>query len=840
MNRFLTKIISILSIAFFATGIFPPSYSLAQSIESDPAIASVSVIPSSPAPGQEVDFIVNYGNGKDGLAEGVELTIDYNEDRLTNISIGDTEHCRNVDVLIRCYFNQIPGNSSGTIGFTATVSPTLRNGTDVITTVSISKQDSIGDIIQNNFKTVQFTTSGSPADFAGQTGLNAVLGLTDNFKLDEPSANQGLSLFDVQNNPNWEFSTLITGGLKFMIRGKEALAWTLNIKDSGFHNPAIQSSYLKVLTVVNSLFIIGLLVIAVMWMFSILIPRKYLRQVVFVYGIAVIFVNFSLPINQLLIDGTGLLQKTFMSGVEISNIVETPSYNDENTVGYQNETNNLKRSANKEIGLKFSAGETPEGEPLPANITIGQLEQDFLTPSYTGDILGGEIEQTIQLRSTGNDLRFQVPMNQSVQLIDEKSFNPDQENIIFAALMAFLTGLAYFLMALVFLLRIVILWALMIVSPILFLLAIFRFTRSYFYNWMGIYARWLLIGPLMALGISIIVNIWKVVGLPIDSAYPGLGEFGVLSNVGFYLPGSEIANTLRTTPQMMEYVLFLVMLYLPIFFAFMLTRQCMWSMTTAIASDKAQKIKTNFSSVSERISGKTEDKEKSSEPRKLTEGIKGVFGSSISKFNKNTLPASMKNFDRSKPHPSEAAHLFLPEHLGISKMRDLLDLTAGDEKGSRNAHKKAVENMAAPESISDKIKLQQITAVRQEISERASRGDPDAVRVMNEIHETETQIKNGNSSYLSPIGTTHEKETINPQMPKVQISVKADSNDQKTEALHLDAPKNNKKLNKEEPDEEDEESEENNESEKKDKEENEDKKARKSRRQTDPQKKEDA
>ena len=94
--------------------------------------------------------------------------------------------------------------------------------------------------------------------------------------------------------------------------------------------------------------------------------------------------------------------------------------------------------------------------------------------------------------------------------------------------MVLLTGVAYFAMALIFLLRIVILWALMIVSPILFLLAIFRFTRSYFYNWMEIYARWLLIGPLMALGISIVVNLWQAVGLPIDSAYPGLGEFGVL------------------------------------------------------------------------------------------------------------------------------------------------------------------------------------------------------------------------------------------------------------------------------------------------------------------------
>ena len=33
-------------------------------------------------------------------------------------------------------------------------------------------------------------------------------------------------------------------------------------------------------------------------------------------------------------------------------------------------------------------------------------------------------------------------------------------------------------------------------------------------------------------------------------------------NIGFYLPGSDMANTLSTTPQMMEYFLFLIVRYI--------------------------------------------------------------------------------------------------------------------------------------------------------------------------------------------------------------------------------------------------------------------------------------
>ena len=131
---------------------------------------------------------------------------------------------------------------------------------------------------------------------------------------------------------NWSENSAQTFGLKFLIRGKEALGWSLDINSDGFDNPAIQTSYEKVLTIVNSLFILGLLGIAGMWMFSLLIPRSRLKKVSLIFALTVMLVNFALPANRLLIDGTNLLQKTLLTNedkkIQIIDIINTPTYSD--------------------------------------------------------------------------------------------------------------------------------------------------------------------------------------------------------------------------------------------------------------------------------------------------------------------------------------------------------------------------------------------------------------------------------------------------------------------------------------------------------------------------------
>lgn len=725
-------------------GFFEAPISAMADAPGDPGITDFVMDPTRPAPKSEVDFLVAFTNYGAGASKNVSLVVDFEENVFKQIIVGDPNRCANTGVTVVCNISSLDPGANDSIGFTGLVAEDAKVGQIVKTYAAIDESGNPTENKQNDFKEFDVVIGDQIKTATTSMGTSVSALIKDQKTLDAPSDKQGINLLSVSSDPNWEVSSLFTAGLKFMIRGKEALAWTLGINDSGFHNEAIQQTYLKVLTIVNSFFIIGLLIIAAMWMFSLLIPRRYLRQVMLVYGLAVVFVNFALPINQLLIDGTGLLQKSFMDGVNITNIVQLPSYDDKTAVGYQNKTDFVQSTDSKKLNLNITNADTtnPIVTDPSGGVVIGKIQQGFLQPTYSGTISTKDGNETVQLNSTGADVNLTLNPKQSIELASDKTFNPNEEQSIFAFLMLIFTGLAYLGMALIFILRIVILWALMITSPVLFLLCIFHWTRSYFINWLGVYAKWLLIGPLMALGIAIVVNIWKAAGLPITSTYVDSGGFGVLTNIGFYLPGSTTVNTLSNTSEMMSYLMFLVMLYMPIIFSFILTRQKLWSRAAEVISEKRESIRKNQTATQAVAlqSGAKEEKTMA-EAKSLTGGIRGFFGSQIARLNKPSMPEAMKLAAGSGAPYLESATSFLPQHLALTSMRDMINLTAGEEKGSRNAHEKAVENLSNPESIIDKTERQQVTAVRQEISQRAENGDVEAIRVMSEIHEKEELVK---------------------------------------------------------------------------------------------------
>lgn len=727
------RILSIAVLAFLFAS-FTVAKAQDSTVSSDPAITNLLVINSQPAPGGLVDYTVFFENFGSENATNLFLSVDYDETQLQNISLGDPAACRDDGDLVTCNSTLLTPLDSRTLGFTAEVIPTVSPGANITTTATITAD--VNEVLQNDFQTVVVRVvseeAGGTVIPEGPTPVEP----TELEPLDSPATKQGVTVLNVQNNPEWQVDRLTTAGLKFMIRGKEALAWTLNIEEAGFGSPALQSTYLRVLTVVNSLFIIGLLAIAVMWMFSLLIPRQTLRKTVLVFGLAVLFVNFALPINQLLIDGTNLLQRTFLDGVNVSTIVETPGYSDAEAVAYQNEAGVIREPVVRSLNLNLSGELTQEVN----DVVIGKLQQDFLTPSFTGTInyiddSGIPQEQVLQLRSTGNDHLVRLNTAQTIEVVDEVSFNPNQEQSIFAFSMLLFTGTAYFGIALIFLLRIVILWALMIVSPVLFVLAIFRSTRSTFVSWIFVYARWLFIGPLMAIGIGLMVGIWQTVGLPVSSSYSSFGEFGQLSNIGFYLPGSTTVNTLSNTSQMMEYLLFLIMLYLPILLAFMLTRQKLWSAATRGITERVTQS-ASTAPVTVRTDGQTvetrEAEAKSPEGR-----LRNFLSTNFSGVNR-AIPSALKpsapaveTRERTANNRSD-----LTSNLQQAPLRTMLQSVV-DQPEAPDLQEQATRELASIETVQSQEKREELTAIRNEIETRASLGQPEAIQIANDIRTYE-------------------------------------------------------------------------------------------------------
>ena len=539
--------------------------------------------------------------------------------------------------------------------------------------------------------------------------------------LDKPSKIQTVEVDTTINlEEGWKPSALQTFGSKFLVRGKEALSWSLNINSIGLETEAIQNSYNRVLTIVNSLFILGLLAIAAMWMFSIIIPRHYLKQVILIYAAAVIFVNFAMPLNKLFIDGTNLLQQTLLTSdsgsIAITDIVQTPEYG--NIIGYTNSENNLEISNEKIIKI-------PNENEEDVRIPLGTID----SPAY--NISGTSGENTVSLTVPNlEDNIITLNTNSPITVSETSNFQTNSEQIIFSFLLVLATGFAYLILALIFVLRIIILWALLIFSPILFLLAIFRLTRGWFWNWLSIYGKWLLIGPLTALGISIIINIWQLTGIPITSTYES-GTFTRTSNILFYLPGSTEPNTLSTTSEMMEYLIFLMMLYLPIFCAFILTRHKILNTAAINIVNKVINRNENRNGNGNNIkTSKGED----NHPRKktgLTDNITNFVSSKVEQFTQSAIPKNISAI--SGTSKIQTSSNFLPEKLAITDIHSLLELI-GAKKESRGSREQAIKKLVNPSLITNQTERSQVASVRNEIEKRANKGDSESTIIMNEIH----------------------------------------------------------------------------------------------------------
>lgn len=742
MRRAFIKSFSALLIAL----VLIPVFHAAAADYSDPAVTDLIITPEKPAPSSEVDFFAVIQNHGSLTSQAVSLVVDFDENIFKRIVVGDPQHCSNTGVTVNCTLSPLESGESTSIGFTGFVADNAVLGEVIPTYATVQEVGNAEDRTENNLIQTRVIIGNQVKKITTPpAGLTKNELIETKTPLDSPSDHQDVSLIDVKNDPNWTASDLYTTGLKFIIRGKEALAWTLGINNSSFDQPAIRQNYNKVLTVVNSLFIVGLLIIAGMWVFSLLIPRSMLKRVILIYGIAVVLINFAFPLNQLLIDGSNLLQQTFISGVDINHISKTPEYTDPAAIGYQNISGQIPLSSDQTINLSINDNGGND-QVTDGDVAVGRIGQNLVSlqkPNYIGTIMmpiadqDGKItdirEEAVQLRSTSDQV-LTLNAQQDISLVTQQSFDPNREHSLFALLMLVSTGLAYFGMALVFIFRIIILWVLLIVSPVLFFLAIFKATRSYFINWVSVYARWLLIGPLLALGLSVIVSIWETSGLPITSSYLGGTGFGLMTNVGFYLPGSTTINTLSSTSEMMEYFLFLIMLYVPLFFAFMLTRQKVWSSAATVFSEKIGNKLTlpRQSSFNPEINQATGESSASSKPDSLFGGVKNFF-QSMNKNGQGLMSLSSEPIQVGKRASSpENPASFLPEHLAVTPMKELLELSSGRSSHSRNAHQKAIESLAHPETIPSQSR-EHLTRVKQEINKRAEQNDPEAVRVLAEI-----------------------------------------------------------------------------------------------------------
>lgn len=141
-----------------------------------------------------------------------------------------------------------------------------------------------------------------------------------------------------------------------------------------------------------------------------------------------------------------------------------------------------------------------------------------------------------------------------------------------------LTEIIYYILGGMILLRKIILWFLLFVSPFLAILFSFSITKNIGLIWIGVFFQWVFYGPLMALFLGALATIWKG-GIPFifdfSRSNTAIGYiYPTATNILWGGPAQQLKflNNINYIDPYAEYIITLLMLLVTIFFPWWLLR----------------------------------------------------------------------------------------------------------------------------------------------------------------------------------------------------------------------------------------------------------------------------
>ena len=146
----------------------------------------------------------------------------------------------------------------------------------------------------------------------------------------------------------------------------------------------------------------------------------------------------------------------------------------------------------------------------------------------------------------------------------------DQESVKTSKALVKFTNMTYYFIGGMLLLRKIVLWFLTVVSPFLAILAPFVFIRNIGWIWIGVFFQWIFYGPLMALFLGALANIWNTppVHIPYIFDFSRVHKMGEVVyptsiNILYGGPAQKLGlfNTSNYVDTFAEYIISLMMLW---------------------------------------------------------------------------------------------------------------------------------------------------------------------------------------------------------------------------------------------------------------------------------------
>lgn len=303
----------------------------------------------------------------------------------------------------------------------------------------------------------------------------------------------------------------------------------------------------------------------------------------------------------------------------------------------------------------------------------------------------------------------------------------NQESAATGLFLINLTTFTYNVMGIILILRNIILWFLLVLSPFLALLMPFVFIRNIGWIWIGVFFQWLFYGPLVSLFLAALTKIW-VKGIPFAFDFSRVNKpegqvYKTAINILYGGPAQTLTpgNSANYIDTFAEYVIALVMLWAAIFLPWLLLRIFRDYCCAAIAASA-----NTLNAIFDRLR-QYPPPEKPLPPTTGPTTTAGMafelpFRKAISEMKKESM-ADMAGLSKSATREIASSL-----NMSISSLSDLSRLEMDQTKVSDISD--TLSKIGNPASISTPAERERFSSLRSELVNRATSGDQMAQSIL--------------------------------------------------------------------------------------------------------------
>ncbi|MBP6098390.1 MAG: hypothetical protein KA477_00235 [Candidatus Levybacteria bacterium] len=359
----------------------------------------------------------------------------------------------------------------------------------------------------------------------------------------------------------------------------------------------------------------------------------------------------------------------------------------------------------------------------------------------------------------------------------------NDESAFISLLLVRLTAVTYYVMTGLLLIRKIILWFFVVVSPIFPILLFYSPLRNTAKIWIGEFFRWLLYAPLFAVFLHGVVEMWRSpAAIPLQFpeliANPDPRTIDPASTTQYYPtainillggPGQtiDITNSVNINDTFALYVVALLMLWVVILLPFLLLKIFLDYINSVSLGNNlmVQKIKnTNLPFIGKGFPpGPTPP---GSQPPGLTQPT--GMAMALPFLNKKSVVSTRVGSEKSvsvQKQKEEINQVLKITNLSIPKMRDIARFETSmisknqESRTEINKVSETLEKIANPTTVSTPLERERVSVMREKLIEERQKGNPIATQILSA------------SSLTSQMGNSRHQTIVQPHIEvTVQLS----------------------------------------------------------------------